>query len=85
MSNITPLHPKQKPARPVIERDPGWCLMHLSKALKALEDLSLLEGPATGGAEQLNLLHRDDLASLFAVLGDYAEAVRHAIPEGTTQ
>lgn len=80
MAEVTALQPEQKPARPVIDRDPGWCLMHLSNALAALQELTELEGISNKN-DQLNILMRTDLASLFAVLHDYADAARRAIPE----
>ena len=83
MSNIAPLHPPQKSKLPTIKRDGGWCLMHLAQALNALEDLALPDECLR--SDQLNNLKREDLASLFAVLGDYAEAARNAMPEDPPQ
>ena len=80
MSTVTPLRPNQEPSMCVIQRDPGWCLMHLSSALEALEDLTKLEGLCPQ-EEQLNLLQRENLSGLFAVLHDYCEAARSALPE----
>lgn len=68
----------------VIDRDGGWCLMHLAGALRALSDLCASE-VTEGEDEQLNLLKRGEISSLFAVLGDYADAARKAMPEETRQ
>ena len=79
MRKAVAIHPT-KPALPTIDRDPALCFMHLSAALAALEDLTKLEGICES-EEQLNLVHRSDLSSLFAVLHDYADAARRALPE----
>ena len=65
---------------PVIQRDPYWCLLHLTTAMKCLHELCSSES-LDGANEQLNLLKREELAGLFAVLNDYAEAIRLVLPE----
>lgn len=71
------------PKFPVIEKDPAWCLMTLTSSLRALADLTgtpVIERDT----QHLNELHRDDLAGLFGLLADYAEATKRAIPEHAT-
>ncbi len=65
---------------PVIQRGPHDCLFHLTTALDCLSDLCVSESDADAD-EQLNLLKRSKLAGLFAVLKDYAEAIRLVLPE----
>lgn len=64
---------------PVIDRDASWCLMHLAGALHALS--GLCNGESIEGAGECPIAARSELASLFAVLGDYADAARRAAPE----
>jgi len=65
---------------PVIRRGPDACLMSLAGALKCLESLCSSES-LEGADEQMNLLKRSELQGLFAMLTDYAEAARLALPE----
>jgi hypothetical protein len=65
---------------PVIQRDPHWCLSNLATALDCLADLCSSEEVGCAD-EQMNLLKRSELAGLFAVLKDYAEAIRLVLPE----
>lgn len=65
---------------PVIQRDPYYCLLNLTTALDCLADLCSSES-LEGADEQLNLLTRSELSGLFAVLKDYAEAIRLVLPE----
>jgi len=65
---------------PVIQRGPHDCLFNLTTALDCLSNLCLSESCADAD-EQLNLVKRSELAGLFAVLKDYAEAIRLVLPE----
>lgn len=67
-----------KPALPTIKRSPGWCLMLLADALQGLANMSQPE--SEDADEQLNLLRRSELAALFELLHDYADAARRALP-----
>lgn len=65
-------------ALPTIDRSPGWCLMLLAEALQGLANVCQPE--SNDADEQLNLLHRSELAALFELLHDYADAARRALP-----
>jgi len=64
---------------PTIQRDAGYCLLVLTNALEGLA--SLLQPETNVADEQLNLVHRSELAAVFQLLGDYAGAVRAALPD----